>query len=64
MQPLPGGSKCTECHRLSAVVVSQFTGLLGVSGIFDIIWMIKNEQHGLFKFLTVCLLLLKVRHNW
>lgn len=40
---------------------SQFTGLLGVSAIFDIIWMIKNDQNGLIKILTVVLLLLKVR---
>ncbi|PPQ80832.1 hypothetical protein CVT25_001957 [Psilocybe cyanescens] len=52
------------CYAQEAAEGSQslqtFTGLLGVSTIFDVVWMIKNEQHGLFKFLTVCLLLLKV----
>ncbi|KAF9526454.1 hypothetical protein CPB83DRAFT_857842 [Crepidotus variabilis] len=37
-----------------------FTALLGVSAFFDIIWMMNNEQHGLFKVLTFLLLLLKV----
>ncbi|KDR84998.1 hypothetical protein GALMADRAFT_308768 [Galerina marginata CBS 339.88] len=40
--------------------LQTFTALLGVSTVFDIVWMIKNEQHGFFKFLTVCLLLLKI----
>ncbi|KAF5311870.1 hypothetical protein D9619_003180 [Psilocybe cf. subviscida] len=44
----------------SSQSLQVFTGLLGVSGIFDIIWMIKNGQNGFFKFLTVCLLLLKL----
>ena len=39
---------------------SQFTSLLGVSFVFDIIWMIKNDQHGFFKFLSIFLLLLKI----
>ncbi|KAF8909029.1 hypothetical protein CPB84DRAFT_1766721 [Gymnopilus junonius] len=40
--------------------LQTFTALLGISTFFDIAWMIKNEQHGFFKFLTVCLLLLKI----
>jgi len=38
----------------------QFTGLLGASTIFDVIWMIQNSQSGFIKFLTVVLTLLKV----
>jgi len=38
----------------------QFTSLLGVSFIFDIIWTIRNDQHGFFKFLTILLILLKI----
>jgi len=52
------------CYAQEATEATQslqiFTGLLGVSSVFDIVWMIKNEQNGFFKFLTVCLLLLKV----
>jgi len=40
--------------------IQIFTSLLGVSFIFDIIWLIKNEQHGFFKFLSILLLLLKI----
>ncbi|KAF8203652.1 hypothetical protein BJ912DRAFT_940619 [Pholiota molesta] len=52
------------CYAQEATEASQslqiFTGLLGASTVFDIIWMIVNKQHGLFKFLSVCLLLLKL----
>ncbi|KAJ7181667.1 hypothetical protein C8R43DRAFT_1229473 [Mycena crocata] len=37
-----------------------FTGLLGGSAIFDVIWMMNNEQNGFIKFLTFVLLLLKI----
>jgi hypothetical protein len=40
--------------------LQTFTTLLGVSFIFDIVWIIKNDQHGLFKFLSILLLLLKI----
>ncbi|KAJ7597045.1 hypothetical protein C8J56DRAFT_1159029 [Mycena floridula] len=40
--------------------LQTFTGLLGGSMIFDVVWMIQNEQGGLTKFLTVVLLLLKI----
>ncbi|KAF5375229.1 hypothetical protein D9758_000261 [Tetrapyrgos nigripes] len=40
--------------------LQTFTGLLGVSMLYDIIWMIKYEQSGFIKFLTIVLLLLKV----
>ncbi|KAF8973931.1 hypothetical protein BDZ97DRAFT_2069970 [Flammula alnicola] len=52
------------CYAQEATEASQsvqiFTGLLGTSTVFDIIWMVKNEQNGFFIFLTVCLLLLKL----
>lgn len=40
--------------------LQTFTGMLGVSAIFDIIWMARHEQNGFIKFWTVILLLLKV----
>ncbi|KAJ7092734.1 hypothetical protein C8R44DRAFT_835727 [Mycena epipterygia] len=40
--------------------LQTFTGLLGASAIFDVVWMISNEQSGFIKFLTFLLLLLKV----
>ncbi|KAJ7038191.1 hypothetical protein C8F04DRAFT_1256214 [Mycena alexandri] len=39
--------------------LQTFTGLLGVSVIFDIVWMLNNEQSGFIKFLSLLLLLLK-----
>ncbi|KAF8807415.1 hypothetical protein BYT27DRAFT_7232939 [Phlegmacium glaucopus] len=40
--------------------LQTFTGLLGVSMIFDIIWMVKNQQPGFAVFLNICLLILKL----
>ncbi|RDB29491.1 hypothetical protein Hypma_015514 [Hypsizygus marmoreus] len=37
-----------------------FTGLLGASAVYDIVWMINNEQNSFVKFLTFILLLLKI----
>ncbi|KAJ7783794.1 hypothetical protein DFH07DRAFT_948796 [Mycena maculata] len=37
-----------------------FTGLLGVSVFFDIIWMVQNGQNSFIRVITVLLLLLKV----
>ncbi|KAJ7932392.1 hypothetical protein B0H13DRAFT_1955233 [Mycena leptocephala] len=37
-----------------------FTGLLGGSAIFDVIWMASNEQNGFIRFLTILLLILKM----
>ncbi|KIM48194.1 hypothetical protein M413DRAFT_439911 [Hebeloma cylindrosporum] len=52
------------CYAQEATEAAQslqvFTALLGASTFFDIVWMIKNDQNGFFKFLTVCLLLLKL----
>ncbi|KAI4526833.1 hypothetical protein EV122DRAFT_276722 [Schizophyllum commune] len=44
----------------AAQSLQTFTGMLGVSAIFDIIWMARHEQNGFIKFLTVILLLLKI----
>ncbi|KAF9056167.1 hypothetical protein BJ165DRAFT_1398899 [Panaeolus papilionaceus] len=44
----------------AAQSIQTFTGLLGASAIFDIVWMVRHEQNGFIKFLTVCLLLLKL----
>lgn len=43
----------------STHLAPQFTGLLGTSAIFDVIWMMRNDQNGFIKFLTVVLTLLK-----
>ncbi|CAA7265793.1 unnamed protein product [Cyclocybe aegerita] len=44
----------------AAQSLQTFTDLLGASVLFDTVWMIKNHQHGFFKFLNICLLLLKL----
>jgi len=36
-----------------------FTGLLGASTIFDVLWMVQNEQNGFVRLLTFIILLLK-----
>ncbi|KAH7880734.1 MAG: hypothetical protein NXY57DRAFT_1047216 [Lentinula lateritia] len=40
--------------------LQTFTGLLGASVFYDIIWMFRNEQGGFVKFLTIILLLVKI----
>ncbi|KAF9015169.1 hypothetical protein BDQ17DRAFT_1340602 [Cyathus striatus] len=40
--------------------LQTFTGLLGLSAMFDIIWMTRNDQNGFLLLLTILLLLLKV----
>ncbi|KAJ6610903.1 hypothetical protein B0H10DRAFT_2058519 [Mycena sp. CBHHK59/15] len=40
--------------------LQTFTGLLGASAVFDVIWMMRNEQSGFIKFLTFLLLILKL----
>ncbi|KAF8078615.1 hypothetical protein FPV67DRAFT_66257 [Lyophyllum atratum] len=40
--------------------LQTFTGLLGASTIIDVVWMLKHEQHGFIKLLTVLILLLKI----
>ncbi|KAF9453811.1 hypothetical protein P691DRAFT_812423 [Macrolepiota fuliginosa MF-IS2] len=40
--------------------LQTFAGLLGISAIFDVIWMMRNDQSGFIKFLTVILTLLKI----
>jgi hypothetical protein len=36
--------------------------MLGLSFFFDIIWMLRNEQSGFIRFLTIILLLVKVSY--
>ncbi|KAF9481425.1 hypothetical protein BDN70DRAFT_876406 [Pholiota conissans] len=52
------------CYAQEAAEATQslqvFTGLLGASTVFDIIWMSINHQPGFFKFLSICLLILKL----
>ncbi|KAJ3719946.1 hypothetical protein EV361DRAFT_515220 [Lentinula raphanica] len=40
--------------------LQTFTGLLGASVFYDIIWMARNEQGGFIKFLSIVLLLVKI----
>ncbi|KAL1740682.1 hypothetical protein HDZ31DRAFT_47029 [Schizophyllum fasciatum] len=40
--------------------LQTFTGMLGVSFIFDIIWMARHNQSGFIRFMTVILQLLKI----
>ncbi|KAE9408064.1 hypothetical protein BT96DRAFT_873655 [Gymnopus androsaceus JB14] len=42
------------------VSLQAFTALLGASVFYDVIWMIRNEQNGFIKLLTVLLLLVKL----
>ncbi|KAG5722507.1 hypothetical protein E4T56_gene2887 [Termitomyces sp. T112] len=37
-----------------------FTGLVGVSAVFDIVWISTNEQNGFIKLLSILILLLKI----
>ncbi|TFK77091.1 hypothetical protein BDN72DRAFT_830260 [Pluteus cervinus] len=44
----------------SAQPLQTFTGLLGASVLFDLIWMAKHDQPGIVRLLTVVLFLLKI----
>ncbi|KIK70997.1 hypothetical protein GYMLUDRAFT_33101 [Collybiopsis luxurians FD-317 M1] len=37
-----------------------FTALLGASFFYDVVWMIRNDQHGFVKFLSILLLIFKI----
>ncbi|EKM61042.1 uncharacterized protein PHACADRAFT_84510 [Phanerochaete carnosa HHB-10118-sp] len=37
-----------------------FTGLVAASGIYDIVWLARNEQHWLMRIVTILILILKV----
>ncbi|KAJ7169888.1 hypothetical protein C8R46DRAFT_216637 [Mycena filopes] len=50
----------TSQENSDGQALQTFTGLLGASVIFDIVWMLNNEQSGFIKFLSLLLLLLKV----
>ncbi|TFK41149.1 hypothetical protein BDQ12DRAFT_427035 [Crucibulum laeve] len=40
-------------HTEAVQSLQTFTGLLGASAVFDVIWMIRNEQNGFIKVLTI-----------
>lgn len=44
----------------NAQSLQTFTGLLGVSAIFDIVWMARNHQNVFGRLLTILLLILKI----
>ncbi|KAG2120876.1 uncharacterized protein F5147DRAFT_663580 [Suillus discolor] len=44
----------------AAQSLTLFAGLLSFSIFYDVLWMIKNDQGGFLRFLTVVLLLLKI----
>jgi len=44
----------------SSQSMQMFTGLIGASAIYDIVWLSRNEQHGFIRVVTIILLLLKV----
>ena len=41
----------------------QFTALVAVSGIYDIIWLARNEQNWFMRIVTILILILKVCGN-
>jgi hypothetical protein len=44
--------------------VVQFTGLVGVSVVFDIIYMARNQQNWFSRMITIFILILKVSCGW
>jgi len=44
----------------SVQALQMFTGLLGASAVFDVVWMMRHEQNGFVKSFTIMLLLLKI----
>ncbi|KAJ7706170.1 hypothetical protein B0H17DRAFT_1035999 [Mycena rosella] len=49
-----------EASDPQALQTVSFTGLLGASAIFDIIWMTRNDQNGFIRFLNIVLLIMKI----
>lgn len=43
------------------LIYFQFTGLVGVSMIFDIIYLARNSQNWFIKLITIFILIIKVR---
>ncbi|KAJ6604658.1 hypothetical protein DFH09DRAFT_1300843 [Mycena vulgaris] len=54
------GTLAQQQEGSDSQALQTFTGLLGASAIFDIVWMINNEQNGFIKLLTIVLLILKI----
>ncbi|GLB36159.1 hypothetical protein LshimejAT787_0304470 [Lyophyllum shimeji] len=40
--------------------LQTFTGLLGASTLFDLVWMTRHEQNGFVRLLTIVILILKI----
>jgi len=40
--------------------LQTFTGILGASALFDVVWMMRHDQNGFIKLLSVILVLLKI----
>ena len=47
-------------YLLLTTVLYQFTGMVGLSSVFDIIWMARHGQNGFIRFVTILILILKV----
>jgi len=54
------GTLAQQQENTDGQALQTFTGLLGVSGVFDIIWMAQHEQNWFIRTLTILLLILKV----
>ena len=47
-------------HDNVADVLEQFTGLLGFSALFDVVFMVRHEMHWFVKIILLIILVLKV----
>jgi len=54
------GTLAQQQEGSDSQALQTFTALLGASAIFDVVWMIRNDQSGFIKFLTFILLMLKI----
>ncbi|KAF8216235.1 hypothetical protein K438DRAFT_1456386, partial [Mycena galopus ATCC 62051] len=54
------GILAAQSQESDGQALQLFTGLLGGSAIFDIIWMTQNEQNGFIRLLTFVLLIGKI----
>ena len=55
-----GQTTATRHYLLLTTVLCQFTGMVGLSSVFDIIWMARHGQNGFIRFVTILILILKV----
>ncbi|KAI0275059.1 hypothetical protein BC834DRAFT_28103 [Gloeopeniophorella convolvens] len=54
------GIYAQESQEAAALSLQVFSGFLGASALFDIVWLIKNYQGTLVKLVSILILLLKV----